>query len=285
MRTSGGTGQIQLLGNNSYEGNTTIEPDTRVRAGGGNGIPNGPGMGNLIMGAPTQIGTLGTYFGIINDETINGLSGSGTIDNDSGTVDVTLTIGDNDAPGDFSGTIINSGSRLMSIIKIGSEILKLSGDNTYSGTTTVLGGTLKLSSTNALQNSTLTTAGIVFDQAVGSNAFTLGGLSGSDAITLENDAAAAVAVSVGNNNNALATYSGVLSGAGSLTKIGTGIQVLSGTNTYTGTTTISAGTLGFAQRSSFYNANGGDSAGYWTDPSKWSVESGAVAAFSVGGFG
>ena len=44
-------------------------------------------------------------------------------------------------------------------------------------------------------------------------------------------------------NNATAAYSGLLQGAMQLEKIGTGTQTLSGANTYTGATTISAGTL------------------------------------------
>jgi len=90
-----------------------------------------------------------------------------------------------------------------------------------------------------LQDSTVITGGtgIVFDSSVGSHAFTFGGLSGSANLALQDNAGTpnAVTLSVGNNNGST-TYSGVLSGAGALTKIGTGALTLSNTNTFTGVT-------------------------------------------------
>ena len=59
---------------------------------------------------------------------------------------------------------------------------------------------------------------------------------------LNNTSPAAVALSVG-GNNASTTFSGALSGSGSLTKVGSGMLTLTGWNTYSGDTTVSMGTL------------------------------------------
>ena len=134
------------------------------------------------------------------------------------------------------------------LTKLGTGTLTLAGANTFTGGTSVSAGTLDLDNQNALRASTLLlvsgSGGVSFDAGVSGNAFTLGGLSGSGNLVLTNNAAApaAVAVSVG-ANGASTTYSGVLSGPGSLTKVGAGTLTLSGANSYTGGTTVQAGTL------------------------------------------
>ena len=136
--------------------------------------------------------------------------------------------------------------------------ITLYGANTFSGGTSFSGNnsgavTLVLGNQLALQNSTLTLGtackGLVFNSSVSANAFTFGGLAAASAgagydFALQNNAGtpAAIALSVG-NNNASTTYAGVMSGAGSLVKIGTGNLTLSGNNTYSGNTTISSGKL------------------------------------------
>ena len=67
--------------------------------------------------------------------------------------------------------------------------------------------------------------------------FAFGGLTGSGNLDLGSNA-----ITIG-GNGASTTYSGVISGTGSVTKTGTGTLRLTGTNAYTGGTTIVAGTL------------------------------------------
>ncbi len=113
--------------------------------------------------------------------------------------------------------------------------------NTYSGTINITGNAAAIDNTYALSNATLNVTGagssgpIIWGSGVTSIA--LGGLSGT-----YNIANGGKALSVGNNNSST-TYSGILSGAGSLTKLGAGTFTLSGANTYTGVTTVNAGRL------------------------------------------
>lgn len=97
------------------------------------------------------------------------------------------------------------------------------------GTGTVLDGkSLYMNSANGLEFGT------------GVTAVSLGGLGGSGDVVLANFDTTAVDLAVGNNNVNL-TYSGVLSGDGSIQKIGTGTQTLTGANSYTGGTSIEGG--------------------------------------------
>ena len=137
--------------------------------------------------------------------------------------------------GDFSG----SGS----LLKTYTGSLTLNGSDSHTGATRIGNGTLVLGDPLALQYSTLN----LYSGDTGTFSFgsltsaTLGGLEGERNLSLQNASSAAVALTVGDNNDT--TYSGILSGSGSLTKIGTGSLTLSGTNTFTGTTTISEGTV------------------------------------------
>jgi fibronectin-binding autotransporter adhesin len=167
----------------------------------------------------------------------------------------------------ISGSISDgagAGSTLgITVNNTGSGITTLSGANTFTGPTNITAGKLDLSNSNTLQDSTLSYTvanSLVFDSSVASHAFTLGGLSGSANLALSDNASNAVALSVGNNGSS-AVYSGVLSGAGSVNVVGSGTQVFSNANTYTGGTMVSAGVLQLGDGV----ANNGSVAGNITD--------------------
>lgn len=155
-----------------------------------------------------------------------------------------------------------AGSSTGGLTKYGSGTLTLSAANTFTGATTVSAGVLALSNSAALQYSTLnySAGSITF---VGITSGTLGGLSGSQALSTNNSSGASVALTVG-NNNASTAYSGILSGNGSLTKIGSGTLTLAGVNTYSGSTTVNAGELAIAVNGSInsnvYVASAGNAA-------------------------
>lgn len=115
--------------------------------------------------------------------------------------------------------------------------LVLAGANTYTGATSVSGGTLRLNAANRIADTSAVTvaSGATFDMNNFSD--TVGSLAGAGNVTLGSGTLTA------GGNGASTTYSGVASGTGGLTKTGAGVMTLSGANTYTGATTVSAGTL------------------------------------------
>ena len=123
----------------------------------------------------------------------------------------------------------------------------VNGTNTFTGDTLVSAGTLTLSS--ATTSTSLALAGSMFDTSgAGTLSFgsmtaaTFAGLKGSGTLALQNGSSQAVALTVGANGGSN-TFSGGLSGAGSLIKAGAGTLTLSGSSTNAGATTVSAGSL------------------------------------------
>ncbi|MDR2728436.1 MAG: autotransporter-associated beta strand repeat-containing protein, partial [Chitinispirillales bacterium] len=111
--------------------------------------------------------------------------------------------------------------------------LTLGGNNTYTGTTTISSGTLIASHNNAFGTGTAAVT-----VSTGATLTLSGGITVSKPLTVNNG----ITVSSSGNN----TWSGVISGGNAssvITKTGAGDLILTGANTYTGTTTVAAGNL------------------------------------------
>jgi autotransporter-associated beta strand protein len=150
---------------NDWSGNTTMQATsasaTRVNTffnGASDVIPDGFGKGNVIMtGSSVAANTIVWDLNGFN-ETINGLSTASLnpqscsiIDGAAATTSI-LTVGNNDQSGAFAGTIAN-GAGTLSLTKIGGGVLTLSGTNTYTGPTTINGGTFAITGSSSLSNS------------------------------------------------------------------------------------------------------------------------------------
>ncbi|MGC4032411.1 MAG: autotransporter-associated beta strand repeat-containing protein [Tepidisphaeraceae bacterium] len=244
--------------------------------------------------------------GVGGSETISRLAGSGTVTRTtSGTA--ALTVGSGNASSTFSG-IIQNGSGLFSLTKIGAGTLTLSGASTYTGGTTIAdtGGSLLVTSNTALGAGNVTIGqggseptgklqlsgnisltGVPTINLSSRSLTTLGGSATIENVSGNNTIAANL-----NINNTGGSVANILSTAGTLTltgslsstgltsargfdfygsgdgvvsgvisngtaqatfiqKDGSGAWTLSGNNTFTGGTTVNAGTLNLTGSNNF----------------------------------
>ena len=229
-----GAGSLTKSGTTSYPGDTTNGAGT-LKVGAANAIPTGAGKGNVSVTGIFDLNGFST--------TINGLSGAGTVDNTAAATTPTLTVGNNDQTSTFSGVIQNTAGTLA-LTKTGTGMLTLSGNNTYGGTTTLNAGTLRVAGGNAIPDTSAVDISAVSNATLDLNGTdeTIGSLVGSGLIGGDQVILGAGTLTTG-GNNASTLFGGVISGTGGLIKKGTGTFELDGANTYTGPTTITAGTL------------------------------------------
>jgi len=190
-----------------------------------------------------------------------------------------LYVGNNAALIDTNGFNLTFAQTMMngtaagtngSLNKLGSGTFTLSASNSFTGNTRINAGALSLGHASALAGSTLDMnsgdgGSLVFGLS-GTNTYNLGGLIGSRNIATSGS----VVMSVGGNGTS-GTYSGVISGGGAFTKVGSGTLAVANTNTYTGTTNVNAGVL---------QIGAGGSAGGLATTSAITGSTGAVLAFN-----
>jgi autotransporter-associated beta strand protein len=323
--TKAGFNTWTLSGANVYSGTTTVSAGTLVVGqssvvSGGTLVSGAVGTGTLALSTGATFADNGTSITLANSVTTGNSvtfastgSGSLTFDGTGVSTPSTFALGGNTAFTVNNTTIIKdvvSGSHPISLA--GTGILVLSGNNTYTGATTVNGATLSIgsdsniggtngavsvsSSTAGTATVTLTSATLPTGFGVGSallgstvktivgTTVTLNGTASTSISSATNEGYATAnqaltlnggtfqanstfslsqtnatgagatqnrAVTLGTSGGTVdvtagntLTIAGVVSGSGgALAKVDSGALILSGTNTYTGGTTISAGNL------------------------------------------
>jgi autotransporter-associated beta strand protein len=212
-----GPGLLTLIGGSNYTGATVINAGT-LRVGNIDAIPSGSAV---AMTSGTALDLNGTF------DRIGSLAGAGTVFF-SGTLDT----GHNNQSTAFSGTFSGNGN----LVKEGTGTFMVSviGQNLTPTALNVTGGIFRLMpGTFGISQAQMDVVpGATFDLNGGHNDF-FDALQGGGNVTLGNGGV----LQVGGLGQ---TFSGVISGTGTVAVIGT--WILSGANTYSGTTNLE-GTL------------------------------------------
>ncbi len=244
--TKVGAGTLTLTNTNTYTGGTTISAGTLQL---GNGGTTGSILGDVVdngvlvfdhsdaltfggnissTGALNQLGSGATILTGSNSYSGGTTISSGTLQLGNGgttgsilgdVIDNTVLAFNHSGALTFAGNISSSGA----LNQLGSGKTILTGSNSYTGGTTISAGTLQLG-----------------------NGDTTGSITGN---VVDNGVLAF------NRSDAL-TLAGNISGSGGVQQFGSGKTILTGSNSYTGDTTISAGTLQFGD-----GGSGGGAAG------------------------
>jgi autotransporter-associated beta strand protein len=190
------SGTETLSGDSTYTGTTTVSAGSLVLTG--------------SLGAASKLNISGTFdatganHSATGTLTFTSLAGSGSVALGAHGLVLNTAASASTA---FSGIITGSAGLTVN----GAGIQILSGDNTYTGGTTIgSGATLQIGNGN--------TKGSILGNVVDNGTLRFYRLDSS-------------------------TFASIISGSGNVVQAGIGTTILTGTNTYTGTTTISAGTL------------------------------------------
>ena len=249
LSTSAASGQYVGYGSNnspSFTVNLSGGNTKFVVNGAGTFLPMAPTGGKIVMGELSGNGNISTPFGKSMTYEIGALSTNST----------------------FSG-VLTQNSAVLSLTKVGTGALTLSGTNINTGTTTVSAGTLQFAKRASLYNNTPAswtaaninvksgaTLALNVDSA-GTAGFTSASLNtlltnisvaGSTTTGLQSGAilgfdTGTATAGTFTQGNLIANSTGGSGGAIGVTKLGGGTLVFDKANTYTGATTVSAGIL------------------------------------------
>ena len=210
--TKAGIGTLTLSGANTYSGTTTVNAGTLQMAAGAS-LPVGGALavngGTFATNGSMSLGALSGTGG-----TINLVSGALTSNTSSNTT--------------LATTLTGAGG----LTKAGSGTLALTAVNTYTGGTTASGGLINFAAANNFGTGAITLSGGGLQWASGNTTDISGQLAPL--------AGSGGTFDTNGNNVALAS---ALTGAGGLTKQGSGVLNLTGANRYTGVTSVVGGTL------------------------------------------
>jgi autotransporter-associated beta strand protein len=263
-----GAGVAVLSGANSYTGITTVNSGLVLdgigsTTAGAFGTFNAAANAiNISSGATVDIDGKASGNDFFYGVTIagSGTSGQGALINNgaSGTSgnrqSPNITLSANATIGGSGDIYMVNGGHASDTLNLAGFTLTKTGANKFilDNTTVTGGGSINIaqgtvstytagSSASGTAFVLANTAGVTLDASV--NSLSIGSLAGGGT-TGGNVTLGAKTLTVGGDNTSPSAYAGVLSGTGgALIKTGTGTQILSGTNTYTGTTTVSGGVL------------------------------------------
>ena len=209
-----GSGTLTLSGPSTYTGATNVNAGT-LQAGVANAFAPLSAF-TIASGATLDFNGF--------DQAVGSLAGAGAVTLGAATL---VTGGDNTST-TFSGTISGSGA----LFKIGPGTLTLTGTSTYAGGTMIAGGLVNFNAASNFGTGPILLNGGGLQWAAGTATDISSRLVpfGADGATFD-------------TNGNTVTLASALAGIGGVTKTGAGALVLAGTDTYSGPTTVAAGTL------------------------------------------
>lgn len=186
------------------------------------------GSAGRLTGNAALTGSSGAVLALGGHESLSGLSGASTMNLGSATLTVDTAISTT-----FSGVLSGSSG---GFVKTGVGTLTLNNTGNTVGTITVSQGTLATSGFSMIDNAANVTIDAAGTLSIG-NSDGIGSIAGAGSLVI-----VAGTATLG-GGNASTSFTGAISGAGSITKIGTGTFTLGGPNSYAGATRANVGTL------------------------------------------